>query len=328
MKKSLVALAALAVVGAASAQSAVTLSGNYGAGYLSTEINGVKNKGIALTAATLKVGVTEDLGSGLKAAVNMQFDSYGSSSTQNFAQALLRRNTSISLTGGFGQVRFDNTRSGNLLTRGMVGPVNLDQGIYDTTNVITRSAVDALTYGMAVGDFTGYAQYVEAAADGATTPAAKVVVLGAGYAKGPIAAGLAYKMYDYSGALAFLDAGATEATRSNRLEAFATYDFGVAKIGVGFDGKNVGKTAVVVPGFTETATDRSNAYSLGVSAPLGPVTLGVNFAKRGDFKVTELGANYNLSKRTALTAGYGRHTADEGNGLSGDQYLVAMTHSF
>lgn len=338
MKKTLVALAALAVIGGASAQSTVSITGNYAAGYLSTDINGVNNHGFALTAATVKVGVKEDLGSGLTAAVDMQFDSYGSTSTQNFAQPLLRRNTSISLTGGFGQVRFDNTRSSNMLTRGMVGPVNLDQGMYDTTGVISRGAVDAVTYALAFSDFSAFAQWVEAGPDGAVTPSVGVAVLGGGYAKGPLAVGAQVKMYQYPEAGGYKDA----VHRKNKLEAYATYDFGMAKLGVGFDGASVGTVGpelATVAGLSADGTTRedgvttSNAYSIGVAVPLGAVTVGLNYAKRDINSVVELGANYNLSKRTALTAAIGRHTFDENRatpntGVNGQQYLVAMTHSF
>jgi len=70
MKKSLIALAALAAVTAASAQSTVTVRGNIDVGVTSSNVNGVKlttlHSGLASTSKLIIEG-TEDLGGGLKA---------------------------------------------------------------------------------------------------------------------------------------------------------------------------------------------------------------------------------------------------------------------
>ena len=362
MKKTLIALAVLATTGTAFAQSTVYLTGLVGAAAQSFDTRvtpavapsqyslgspatgGSRQRGIALTDATIKVGVTEDLGSGLKAAANIQFDSIGSTSDATFGKGLLRRNTSVSLTGGFGQVSFTNSRSGNLLTKGMVAPANLYNGIYDGSLVVTRSPVDALTYGMKFGDFTTSVQYVETDTDGEWNAKIKVGVLNAGYAKGPIAAGVAVKGYSFRAGQNAALAGLGGIARKNRLEAFATYDFGMAKIGVGYDGKNVGTPDGINPlagvGVTNayqrvltrgTADyvrfNTAHAWSVGVSAPLGPVTIGANYAKRDIAKLTELVADYALSKRTSLNASLGRQTANVGTD-SGNQYRIGAYHSF
>lgn len=344
MKKTLIALAVLATAGTAFAQSTVSLTGLVGVAAQSFDsFGGSRQRGISLTDATVKVGVVEDLGGGLKAAANVQFDSIGSTSDATFGKGLLRRNTSVSLTGGFGQVSFTNTRSGNLLTRGMVAPANLYNGIYDGSMVVNRSPVDALTYGAKFGDFTGSVQYVESALDGEWNAKVKVGVLNAGYAKGPIAAGLAVKGYSFRDGqdAALVAATGSGIARKNRLEAFATYDFGMAKIGVGYDGKNVGTSdAVIRPNLAnEYASIRTigtadyvrfnsaAAWSVGVSAPFGPVTVGANYAKRDIAKLTEVVADYALSKRTSLNASLGRQTANVGTD-SGNQYRLGMYHSF
>ena len=356
MKKTLIALAVLATAGTAFAQSTVYLTGLVGAAAQSFDSFGSsRQRGISLTDATIKVGVTEDLGSGLKAAANIQFDSIGSSSDATFGKGLLRRNTSVSLTGGFGQVSFTNTRSGNLLTKGMVAPANLYNGIYDGSLVVTRGAVDALTYGAQFGDFTGSVQYVEAGAtapgvtpsrtlDGEWNAKVKVGVLNAGYAKGPIAAGVALKGYSFRANqdATYVALGLGHIARKNRVEAFATYDFGMAKIGLGYDGKNVGTpegsplgevagdqfAAIRTPGTAQYVRfNNAAAYSIGVSAPFGPVTVGANYAKRDIAKLTEVVADYALSKRTSLNASLGRQTANVGTD-SGNQYRLGVYHSF
>jgi len=79
MKKSLIALAALATVGAAQAQSSVTLYGALDAGYsdMSKTVSGVKSDQQAFTFSnytTSRWGVrgTEDLGGGLRASFNIE----------------------------------------------------------------------------------------------------------------------------------------------------------------------------------------------------------------------------------------------------------------
>ncbi len=289
-------------------------------------------RGLTLTDVTLNVGVSEDLGGGMKIAVNVGLDSIGSSSTSNFGQALLRRNTSMVVSGGFGSFAFLNTRSGNLLTKGMVAPSNLNDGMYDTSGVVARLPVDAVQYMTpTMSGFNGYAQWVEAGSDGSTTPTVGIAVLGGNYASGPLVGGVAYKMYNYPEPNTFI--------RKNRLEAFVTYDLGVAKLGFGYDGANVGTNPLpAVPTAAQIAADQlnnSSAYSLGVSVPMGAITLGANWAKRDVNTVSEFVVKYDLSKRTSFNASFGKQTLDADTtvgaaniGTNGQQYRVGVYHAF
>lgn len=322
MKKSLIALAVLAASGASFAQT-VTLSGLVGAAYQSVDAGAAgASRGLTLTDASLNVAVSEDLGGGMKIAVNVGLDSIGSTSTSNFGQALLRRNTSMVMSGGFGSVAFLNTRSGNLLTKGMVAPTNLNDGMYDTSGVIARLPVDAIQYmtPTMMGGLNGYVQWVEAGTDGSTTPTVGIAVLGANYAAGPLAAGVAYKMFNYPEPSAAI-------IRKNRLEAFVTYDLGVAKLGFGYDGANVGTVVA-------NAVNDANAMSLGVSVPMGAITLGANWAKRDANTVNEFVVKYDLSKRTSFNASFGKQSIDADvtpgatNGINGQQYRIGVYHAF
>jgi len=124
MKKSLVALAALALAGAASAQSSVTLFGvvDAAATYIqNTNTAGVKNSQWSLSNsgnASSRLGFrgTEDLGGGLaasfwlEAALGNDNGTVGASNSlspaagANVAQFFNRRST-VSLSGGFGEIR-------------------------------------------------------------------------------------------------------------------------------------------------------------------------------------------------------------------------------
>jgi predicted porin len=119
MKKSLIALAALAAVsGAAQAQSSVSVYGIIDSGYLSTEservainANGVgklekfESKGVgSSSSASSRLGFrgTEDLGGGLKAEFVIET---GLAATNATVSTFNNRQSFIGLTGGFGALR-------------------------------------------------------------------------------------------------------------------------------------------------------------------------------------------------------------------------------
>jgi hypothetical protein len=102
--------------------------------------------------------------------------------------------------------------------------------------------------------------------------------------------------------------------KKTNTELFATYNFGVATVGFGFDSKR-------------TTTEKS-AFSFGVAAPLGAATVGLNYAKRDTNKVTEVVAKYDLSKRTNINASFGKMTADEATAGKGNQYRIGVYHAF
>ncbi|MDZ7893318.1 MAG: porin [Rhodoferax sp.] len=304
MKKTLIALA---VLSATSAFAQVTMTGVVRAGFQKS--NATANPtGLALTDVTVNLAAAEDLGGGMKASTGVTFDQ----SSGSFGNALNRRNTNVQLQGGFGLVRFDQTRSTDLITRAWVAPSNLDQGIYDGSGIVNRGAVDVLTYGMAFGPVTASIQYAEAGTAGTATPTLTTTVLNVGYANGPLAAGFAIK--NGSGA-----ATATFARTVNN-EAFVTYDFGVAKVGLGWDGAAAAASSAV---------NDASAVAFGVSVPVtSALTLGANYASRDVNNTSEFAANYALSKRTVFNASYGRQTAKENATTTADQFRISLAHNF
>jgi predicted porin len=299
MKKTLVAIAALAAT-AAFAQSAVTLGGEIRFGYQKApdQTAAVKSStGFALTDATLKIGVVEDLGGGLKVAANTQLDQASSA----FGNALNRRNTSLALMGSFGTVGFSQTRSSDLLTKAMVAPSNLPEGLYNTSGIVARAGIDGFGYTTPnLGGFTAGFSLVESTGDGTVLPTRRTSVLSADYSNGPLAVGVALKNTNAVNGAAPLAATA----RKSNFEAFGTYDLGVAKLGFGFDGKTTNGAL---------ANSDKSAISMGVAVPFGPATVGLNYAKRGTAKVTEFAVNYALSKRTSVNASFGNQSASAGS---------------
>ncbi|WP_296509473.1 porin [Rhodoferax sp.] len=328
MKKTLIALA---VLSATSAFAQVTLTGTVRAAYQKTNSSDFteNQSGLALTDATIGVAATEDLGSGMKASAGITLDQNSSAFPAGSAPAgtaaalntngsrastgsINRRNTFVQVQGDFGLVRFDQTRSGDLITRAWVAPSNLDQGIYDGSNIVARAGIDALTYGMAFGPVTASLQYVETGADGVSTPNVNVTVLNLGYANGPLAAGFSIK--------SSAGAGTTNFARTINNEAFVTYDFGVARVGLGWDGAMAAASS---------ANADANALAFGVAVPVtSALTLGANYATRDVNNTTEFAAAYSLSKRTVFNASYGRQTAKETATRTADQFRISLAHNF
>jgi predicted porin len=346
MKKTLVALAALAVVGAASAQSTVSITGKVGAAYQSVDsATGVASRGMNLTNADFKLAAMEDLGGGLRAMASVSYETpvTGAVGAGTFSQGVVRRDTSLALMGQFGLLSFNNTRSSNWLTKAFVAPAELQHGIYDlgAMGIVNRSPVDVLTFQTkAMSGVQGLVQWTDTGTDGTATPSVNVLTLGGTYAQGPLAAGLQYKMHYFTDAYKNTTQAFGGIGRKNRLEAFATYDLGMAKVGVGFDGGNVGTVdnalaPAALGGGSQAMVDfnKSSAYSLGVSAPVGAMTVGANWAKRENSNMFETVVKYDLSKRTYVNTSWGRQSQDALNGAAGaittgHQYRVGLYHTF
>ena len=309
MKKSLIALAALAVVTAASAQSTATISGTYGAGYQSfynttaSSSSGATaastNKGFTQTDASVKVNVSEDLGGGLRAAGAVQF-------AQNPIRggSLVKEDSSLSLSGAFGTVAYANTRSSNTAIGSQVFASWLPvTSFYSSGNVDSRADVDNFSYTtpeLIKGLTAGYT-FTETT-EGVAASAGKVNTFSATYSNGPVAAAVAYKSYN---------ASAAGSNMANRSEMFVTYDAGIAKVGVGFGSK-----------LTSTG---SALTAYGVTVPMGAITLGVNGASRGSLNFYEAGVVYALSKRTSANIMIGNF---EGGDNAGNQSRVGIKHTF
>src|SRR6218665_1644124 len=109
MKKSLIALAVLAASGAAMAQSSVTLFGivDTAFGYVdNANAAGDSVYGLSTSGnATSRLGFrgTEDLGNGLKAGFWLEGEIFGDDG--NAAGFNFKRRSTVSLAGGFGEVR-------------------------------------------------------------------------------------------------------------------------------------------------------------------------------------------------------------------------------
>jgi predicted porin len=305
MKKTLIALAAVAATGAAFAQSSVTLSGIVDVG-LEKRFSGDALKMTAnrnLTSNWTLSGA-EDLGGGLKAVFQIS-TSFNADDGTTAANVLGNNGMFVGLTGGFGTLRAGrpvNTLYANaLLANGTKGV-----SLHDANQVLAGNATATLKVGGAANSvfvanalqyhsprFGGVQVQVEYAPSEQTVPAtapstntAKNDGMGVAvrYDGGP----LSLTATSYKGA------SSATATAENKAvtQLAAAYDFGMAK--VLFTYRDQGGLA----------SDADTSYALGVTAPVGP---GVAYASYNvseqvgdDGRTLIAGYKYNLSKRTGV----------------------------
>jgi len=161
MKKTLVAIAALALVGAASAQSTVNLTGKFRFAYDAkndgTGAATAKTNGFGVTDGNVTFAAVEDLGGGLKAGATMDVRVRG----RGPAGVVDGRDATVWLAGGFGTLVGGAVESGNgIIGLGGAGApvIGLDDGIA----LAGASNVDWLAYTTPnMGGFTATVQIVD-----------------------------------------------------------------------------------------------------------------------------------------------------------------------
>ncbi len=338
MKKSLIAMAALAAAGVASAQSTSTLSGTLDFGLEKTA------SGTALQATNSRNGTTqitwngsEDLGGGLKAnfKVSTSFDatfnngSAAGTPDPNNGNIVVRNNPTpavignndmfVGLSGGFGEVRLG--RSFNPVfeagitangTKGVTGYATRGNTL-DNVGVYVSNQVQYLSPRL------GGVQMVVSWAPKEVTTAGTKNHMGVrlNYSAGPLVANLAVANNTNG-------SGAVVGTK-NWTHLSAAYDFGMARLMFSYqdDGNNT------------SATD--SAYVVSATVPVGAhqfwAQYGVAEAATGsDARILSAGFKYNMSKRTQAYLAIGnRNNAAAGFNAAqtkGTGYLVGVQHNF
>jgi len=297
MKKTLVALAAVAVTGGAFAQA--TLTGSLGYGYVTTTSNaGVVTGGMGTADADIFLGVTEDLGDGMSVSGSFGFNGGGRGADVTGQDVKLGVKTASGLA-----VTFSSVLSGHYLSGGIAGAgAAFDYGLDDAV-LGGRSYADSVTVSMPLmAGVTFSASTSEPAVSSYGSGAASGNVqryntMSLGYKAGALAADVGYR--SYTGQLNNTTTSASQKTRAS-----ASYDLGVAKIGAGVDST------------TYTAGNVYTESLAGITVPFGNLTLGAQFGAMSTSGYTTnydqtgsiVGAQYNLSKRTYMTAQYYSYT--------------------
>ena len=367
MKKSLIALAALAAVGAASAQSSVTLYGvidtNYGwarlteknmhqqsgttvKGTVKTTTTGLNPAGSNLSGSRWGLKGQEDLGNGLSAVFNVEagFNSangrtgagYDSNTDEVWGNGFNRRAV-VGLKGGFGQVLLgrDYTPLDDLLGGNGFQAIDLSTynvSPYDTDTALYTDRANGIHYS---GNFSGVGVKAFVSYD------REKVTDDLGTVSDDRKEGYGLNLSYATGPFAI--AGAVQHFKTKTFEERSwpfsdinetskNTEYGVAASYDFTVAKVFGHYAGNDPDVGETM----HQYSLGVAVPFGAATLGAQYAynKQGDFKGHDvvLQGTYALSKRTDLYARAGRYNSWEFKAadasIKSDVVAVGIRHRF
>jgi predicted porin len=288
-----------------------------------------KAKGFAITDANLKLAAVEDLGGGLMASFDYTLETGAQRGT-----TVTRADSGVGLSGGFGAVAIRNTRFSDLIASIGSAAISLPDGLYDSTGIVSRSAIDTVSYTTpAMNGFTGSFTFVElneGNIDAAATNKS-LNVIGLSYANGPLTVAAVMKSKP---ATAAASSGLTSKANT---ELAVSYDLGVAKVSYAFDGASAeGASSAAIGAFASEANARAvanlqtkSANGFSVTVPMGAFTLGMNYFKRDIAKVTEFGASYAFSKRTTLSASTGKKSGLAADlGFNGSQNRIRLAHTF
>ena len=332
MKKSLIAIAALAATGAF-AQSSVTLYGRMDLGMASgktdtTPVGGATTttKGFELagaennwTGSRLGVRGSEDLGGGLKANFNYEFrlapdaTAAGSVAGSNFGRT---RMALLQVAGDFGSVTigtymnpFDDIRVGAGIYG--AGPVANIPGAYtlDKSPIALNSrSTNAIGYrspvfaGGFVASLGTTAQNVETSATASTKTSGYIGSVG--YSNGPINALAAYGQgVNKVSTSAVILPPAPAASNEGRVKDFgfkASYDFGVAVPYLQYE--NVKATSADLLANTQTQI-KSSGFEIGATFPVGAFTPYILFANNKLTPTNAAGVVGNATKISAFQLG-------------------------
>lgn len=316
MKKSLIALAALAFVGAAAAQSSLNL---YGV----ADVYVGKTKGAKAAAADGGIGQsrlgfkgTEDLGGGLAATFNFEQGlnlGNGASDAVTFG-----RQANVGFTGGFGTIKVGRSTTAlddihGAANSGFDSGLSATNGVWDNGGMGYTGRLNAQLY-YATPEMAGFSGAISTQLSGNTggnpTTSANLK-----YNAGPIYVGAGYEYQ--------------KATKTKIALVNASYDLGMAKL--------LGSYRYTKDGvFGANLGMEGDEYQVGVDVPLSSaLTLSAGYAygraQNGFLRTKATGygiaLGYSLSKRTLV---YGGYRAASGKITVGDTSLMAVgvNHSF
>jgi len=295
MKKTLVALAALAATGAF---AQVSITGEFAYGFSTgTDAAGAEAGGFGVDTSQLWFKANEDLGGGYKAGVSMSLagaDRSGESTATAGNGNVTGRDAQLDLTTPFGLLSMGTKKNADWLNS-----ITPDGTWYslDGNNRAGRTRRDQVTFAVPYGAFAFAFTAQEAAenmglgagSEGAAgTTKQRLTGYVAKYSAGALKAEGQYLVYDSN-------AGGAK----NTLRLGGSYDLGVANLGLA--------TQITDYDFTGgAALSKQTDTQIGASIPMGALTIGAVYALNkvddGAAQGTRLGyslqAQYNLSKQT------------------------------
>ena len=344
MKKTLIALAALASVatsGAAFAQA--TITGFMAAGYQTVTTGGASTAtagGFGVDTAELYITAKEDIGGGMTAGGTMGIGGLERAAKTFSAKAQAAvdlvgggsqyptygTNFTIYVQNAMGKLTLGSVKSGDYISSGLASSGVNYYDFGDFGNFGARSHRDIISFDTKVGPIALTLSHQESAnqvgvyngAEGASGQ--RISIISGTYAEGAIKANAQYFTYDNQVA-------GSQTSPANVFRLSGNYNLGIATVGAGM------QRGTLVYGNTAT--------NLGLSAslPMGALTLGAMIGSRvldgasvaaanGTLASYSLNANYALSKRTGVTGQYSNWDQALGAANKSNMALVLLTHSF
>jgi len=299
MKKTLVAVAAIAAFSAAHAE--VTISGLVDTAITSTSGSTTLGNG-PNGGSEFTLGLNEDLGGGLKASAAIT--TLGS--IINNDGAVHMYNSFIGLSGDFGSAKFGSQWSPMFLAS-TISDATGRWGSTSYTNPTELQNAGSVTY--TSPSFSGlsisYQKQLVGAGSTAAAAAGNWLNTGSNTA-------MAYSINYANGGFNAAYASSKDTTNGDSSIVAAAYDFGAAKIHVGSLRSNYAATTV------------TTGNSVGVSAPVGQAVLSAQYSSTSAASATNLAAMYNLSKRTAAYANFAKTSVAGDSGTT----FVGIKHAF
>lgn len=318
MKKSLIALAAMAFVGAASAQSSVTLYGVADMWVGKPEGEKIQSGSGGLAGSRWGIKGTEDLGGSLKAIFNLEqgFD-LGNGSIQNFAAGNavgFTRQSTVGLEGGFGTIKlgqnwtsFDDIYGS--ANSGFDSALSASRGVWKNywaySNGNTTSNAQIYYATPVISGFSG--AFSTKLAGDETAAEKKHVAAHVKYESGPMYAGFAYEK-DYG------------PTKLNNILLNGSYDLGAVKVMGSYYRTET----------PDATNSKINSYQVGADIPVNAaITVSIGYASSKQVNTTTsngfgIAAAYNLSKRTTVYGGLRATNTAAGR----DFWAVGVNHKF
>ena len=276
MKKTLIALAAVAASTGAMAQATISGDVNFRYESLSGTAGGALNQnGFLVNDIHLRVSTTEDLGGGLTARAMYQIDG-GATSEDGLNPRM--DGVTLGLSGGFGSLTFSNIESPDYL------PIDLMTN--SDTSFSNGTVADRISYqSPTMNGFNFVATLQEGGSGLGSTAAGEAQIYELNYAAGPLTANVGVMSVDKN----------VHARTNGGTRARVGYNFGFANVSYG-----------IVNTKDENDVKRKET-GLSVSVPVNAaLTVGAQYATfttgtEKALKGTALNATYNLSKRTGIS---------------------------
>jgi predicted porin len=332
MKKHLIA-AAVATAIAAPAMAQVTMSGAIGASNTETKtgtaqgVNQSQGQGQdhwKTTHITLRGGV--DLGGGLKAEFMLAGDLSGAGGKLGAADNIFNRISMVAISGPFGTISLGRQNDSVKDIEGLGNAINLSDNLFNVTTVGDRIA-NAYKYATpTINGFKATATYSDSRTD-ATGDAGSSVS----------GTSIRHSSYAITGAVAGINLAVGTGTETTDTVESKTTRMGISvpvmsglSVGANYTTNEVGTSELdqfmIQAKYTAGAWEVYATYGDNDATSTAETALNA----RGSGNVFQAIAGYNLSKRTAVYAGYSDFSADGTASAARDQRVttIGVYHSF